>query len=505
MIMSLTSLYFFVFLILLFILYYCFQSFQQFILLAGSVAFYYAVSPNTYWKITAMLMYILIITYIGGRIIDTQAGRKKKIVFALAVFLLGALLVVTKYLYNVLELMHHFLSFSSDFSFLRVGSIVGISYFLLSAIGYLADVYMEICKSEKNIVRMSLFIFYFPQVISGPITRFTDMRRQFISQHKLNYDVVSHGVRRMIWGYLKKLVISERFAVIVNAVYQDYSSYSAIGILGATLCYAIQIYTDFSGCMDIVLGASELFGINLPENFRTPYMSQSYQEFYQRWHITLGNWMRDYVMYPVQKSRFIQKIGDKSRKVFGKKRGMMVSFYLAMFILWVFIGVWHGGTALYFMVSTLIPFVFLVISDFLQSQFKKLNMILKVDTDKQSFIWFRRARTWLVLCAIFLFLSAGSVHGGINVLRHMVNNPISFTTFEEAIANIGLNSKDVAIMLLGLIILLLSDIAEDMGTSLQEIMNRQNTAIRIFLILVEISSILFYGELGQSEFIYFKF
>lgn len=503
--MSLTSLYFFVFLILLFILYYCFQSFQQFILLVGSVVFYYAVSPNAYWKITAMLMYILIVTYIGGRTIDTQTGWKKKIVFALAVLLLGALLVVTKYLYNVFELMHHFLSFSADFSFLQFGSIVGISYFLLSAIGYLADVYMGICESEKNVVRMSLFIFYFPQVISGPITRFTDMRNQFVLQHKLNYDAVSYGIRRMIWGYLKKLVISERFAVIVNAVYQDYSSYSAIGIFGATLCYAIQIYTDFSGCMDIVLGASELFGIKLPENFRAPYMSQSYQEFYQRWHMTLGNWMRDYVMYPVQKSKFIQKIGDKSRKILGKKRGKMVSFYLSMFILWVFIGVWHGGTALYFMVSTLIPFVFLVISDFLQPQFKKLNMILKIDTNKQSFIWFRRVRTWIVLCAIFLFLSAGSVHGGIDVLQHMVSNPISFTTFEVAIANMGLNSKDVVIMILGLIILLLSDIVEDTGTSLQEIMNRQNTAIRMFLILVEIVCVLFYGKFGQSQFIYFQF
>lgn len=478
---------------------------QNTILLVGSILFYYMISSGSYLKITVMILYISIVTYVGGWLVGCSKGLRRRIIFVISVLLLVFLLISTKYLYNILALIGQLCSLSPDFSIFKFGSIVGISYFLLSAIGYLADVYMGICKPEKNVVKLLLFVFWFPQMISGPITRFQEMECQFNMRHQLNYDIVTHGIRRMIWGYYKKLVISERFAIIVNGVYSDYLSYSAIGILGATLCYAIQIYTDFSGCMDIVCGASEIFGIKLPDNFKSPYLAQSYQEFYQRWHITLGNWMRDYVMYPIQKSHMIQGIGDVSKKIIGKKKGKKVSFYIAMFILWLLIGIWHGGTALYFMVSTLIPFTILVLSDFLQPLFKRMNQFFRIDTSKSSFIWFRRMRTWIVLCTIFLFLSAGSVHGGIDVLRHMIYHPISFTSFEIAMANIGLNIKDIVIMLLGGVMLLISDLVEDNGTSLQEIMNKQNTIARILVIGIEIFCILLYGKLGQSEFIYFKF
>lgn len=142
-------------------------------------------------------------------------------------------------------------------------------------------------------------------------------------------------------------MISERFGIIVSAVYGSYGDYSAIGIIGATLAYAVQLYTDFFGCMDIIMGVSGLFGIRLPENFNAPFFAKSVQEFWQRWHITLGLWFKDYVMYPVQISRPVVKFGKKCRKRVGKKAGKKIPFYLSMLVLWFLIGVWHGGTGYY--------------------------------------------------------------------------------------------------------------------------------------------------------------
>ena len=215
---------------------------------------------------------------------------------------------------------------SSDFSWFQFAAVIGISYYALSAIGYLIDVYWESYRAERNIVNVGLFIFYFPQLISGPFTRYGEMAPQFNERTKLDYSNVTNGIRRMIWGYFKKLVISERFGIVVATVYGDYHSYSMIGIAGATLCYAIQLYTDFSGCMDIIMGASELFGIKLPENFRAPFFSQSIQEFWQRWHMTLGRWFREYVYFPLGGSRC--------------SKGKMIRNLL---VVWMLTGIWHGS------------------------------------------------------------------------------------------------------------------------------------------------------------------
>lgn len=167
----------------------------------------------------------------------------------------------------------------------------------------------------------ALFAGFFPQLVQGPINRYAELSKTLYSEKEFHYEQVTFGLQRILWGLFKKLVISERMAVIVNTIYGDYVTYSGLYIAVGTVCFAFQLYTDFSGAMDIALGLSEALGIRMAENFETPFFARSISEYWRRWHITLGTWMKDYIFYPVLKSDLFVAIGDAARKKLGKKRG----------------------------------------------------------------------------------------------------------------------------------------------------------------------------------------
>ena len=503
--MSLTSFSFFVFLLVTLVAYYSIKPLQKYILLAASVYFYLAISPLSTLQVVLLVLFMALVPYVGAILMEKSKGAVKSAVFCISVLSLVSVLFVLKYAYNILEIFKKLFGLNADFSALQFVGIIGISYYALSAIGYLIDVYWESYRAEKNPANVGLFVFYFPQVISGPVTRYADMREQFNTKFNVNFDNITDGMRRMAWGYFKKLVISERFAIAVSAVYGSYWEYSFVGILCATLCYAVQLYTDFSGCMDIIMGASMMFGIELPENFNAPFFSETVQEFWQRWHITLGNWFKDYVMYPFQKSKFIQTIGKKAKKVLGKKAGKKIPFYLAMLLLWFLIGLWHGGTPHYFVASAGIPFTLLFLSDLLQPVFVKLTQVLKVNTECASWHWFRRIRTWMLVNLIWLVVCANGIDSTGDIIVHMIKKPWAYTTFESAMTTIGLDMLDVVIMLIGLLILYIAEKCAYEKTTIFKVMDKQNAVVRIVVLYAEILMILFHGMVGSSSFIYFKF
>ncbi len=190
-------------------------------------------------------------------------------------------------------------------------------------------------------------------------------------------------------GLFKKLVISERMAVIVNTIYGDYVTYSGLYIAVGTVCFAFQLYTDFSGAMDIALGLSEALGIRMAENFETPFFARSISEYWRRWHITLGTWMKDYIFYPVLKSDLFVAIGDAARKKLGKKRGKKVPTYLGMAVLWFTVGMWHGGAWKYIIGSGLLHCFYIISGQMLEPAFKKLTHVFKVNTECYSFRLFK--------------------------------------------------------------------------------------------------------------------
>lgn len=169
---------------------------------------------------------------------------------------------------------------------------MGISFYTLTLLGYLFDVYYEIGPVQRNYGKLLLFGCYFPTMISGPIMKYSDMEKQMYTGHKLDYRNVTFGMQRMLLGFFKKLVISERTAILANEIFNNYEKYSGVSIWVGAAAFTMQLYTDFDGCMDIVLGISECFGIRLPENFSAPFLSRSIEEYWRRWHISLGDWLK---------------------------------------------------------------------------------------------------------------------------------------------------------------------------------------------------------------------
>ena len=502
---SLTNVYFFVFLTVALLLFYLIKPIQKYILLAASIAFYLLISSGSKLRLCALIFIMGMVTYVGAILIEKVKGKLRGVVLLVSVLGLASMLIVFKYAYNLLNLIANIIHKPADFSFLAFATIIGLSYYSLNAIGYLIEVYWNNQKAERNVADVFLFVFYFPQIISGPITRFSQMQPQWSEKKKFDVDMFLHGVRRMLWGYFKKLVISERFALVVSAVYGDYTNHGFLSIAGATFCYAIQLYTDFSGCMDIVMGASMMFGIELPENFRAPFFSETIQEFWQRWHITLGTWFKDYLMFPLQKSKGLQKLGKWSKKKIGKNFGKKVPFYCSMLVLWFLIGLWHGGTGYYFLASAVVPCTLLIISDLCQPLFSKLVQKMRINVKSKGWIIFRRVRTFLLTGIIWMVVCSGGVGRSVSVVKHSFRHFLGGVSAGDFMKISGLTFIDLAVMLCGLIVLYFSEYLTDRGGSIFETIDKRKPVIGIALIYAEIIAIFVFGMVGASSFIYFKF
>lgn len=504
--MSLTSFNFFMFLVITMILFYVIRPVQKYILLIASIYFYINISSVNNTKLCLLILFVGFITYIGAIFVEKTNGIWKNLILSCSIFGLVMTLFVFKYAYNVFLVFSTLFRSPADFSWFKFSSVIGLSYYVLSAIGYIVDVYWGSYKAEKNIVDVFLFIFYFPQLVSGPLTRFGGgVSFQIVEHKKFDANYVLLGLRRMAFGYFKKLVISERFSMVVATIYGNYTEYSLVGIVGATLCYAIQLYTDFSGCMDIVMGASLMFGVRLPENFNAPFFSETIQEFWQRWHITLGTWFKDYLMYPLQKSKGIQKVGKWSKKRLGRKLGKKIPFYISMLVLWFLIGLWHGGTGYYFIASAGIPCIFLILSDLCQPIFKKLVTKLNINTECLSWRWFRRIRTLLLICICWMVVCANGTHNFIAIVNHALTNLWNYTAFNTTVETIGLTSIDILLMAVGVVVLYLSDLCSCRGENIFKVMDKQNYLLKVALIYLEVTTILMHGMVGTSSFIYFRF
>lgn len=504
--MSLTSFGFFVFLLFTCVAYYAIKSCQKIILFAASLFFYVHISyAFGIQNILILILVIWILSYAGALLLQRVCTERRPMVLFGLILSLISILFVFKYAYNLLSIVQTLFHLDRDISFLKFVSIIGVSYYVLSAIGYLVEVYWGNLEADKDILNVGLFIFFFPQLISGPLTRYQAMQSQFNRKHSLRYDTISHGLRRMIWGYFQKLVISERFAIIVSSVYGNIDHYGGLGILMANLAYAIRLYTDFSGCMDIVLGTAMLFDIQLPENFNAPFFSESIQEFWQRWHITLGIWFKDYVMYPLQKSGPMQKCGKLAKHIIGKKYGKKIPFHLSMLVLWFLIGIWHGGTAYYFIASGLIPCVLLIFSELLNPVSIRFYSTLHIERKNKIFCLCRRIKTQVLLCLCWIFVNAESTGRGIRIIKYSLKHPLILSTQADFPFSMGLSYRSIFIMFFSLAILLFVEQIKYRNSTIFLEMDKKPFLTRIFLIYCELILILFCGKVGTSAFIYFQF
>ncbi len=415
--MSLVSALFLVFVAAVVLLYYVLpKSFRFWVVLAASLAFSAFLGFYT-------LLFVLVsavLCYVGGLL----SGPSKKTALRNAATIITvviniALLCAVKY-YNVIGLAAERLNLmfgavNGANSFFLYAVPVGMSFYVLQTTGYILDCRWEKIAPEKNFFKVLLFSTYFPQLMSGPMNTYASLSAEFEKAKEVKFDFsrISDGAVRVAWGFFKKLVIAERAAIVVNKIYADHLTYTGWFIPLGVFFFAIQLYTDFSGCMDVVIGVSHMLGIELPENFNCPFFSKNVKEYWRRWHITLGAWLRDYLMYPVLKSTPLIKIGDWSKAKFGKKNGKKVPTYIALLILWFAVGYWHGGLWNYVIGSGILHFIYIVLGMIFEPWFKKIRP--KIGADKLYFRIFQSVRTFILMLTGFVFFRSASVGDAVDM------------------------------------------------------------------------------------------
>ena len=416
--MAITSLKFFAFLAVIYLLYCLVPRQKRWFVLLGASLFFYVVCGSLRLFVVTLLQ--ILVAY--GAAIRTDKQQREGvstkintagILTCLAVlFQIGALLYYKEMNFFVTNgnILLHLLGKESTLSLWQIVAPLGISYYTLSYIAYILDVYWGVVSPQRNFLKFCLFGIYFPIMISGPITRYQEIEQDLYAGNRADYQGFCFGLQRILWGLFKKLVIADRMTPIVQEIWSGdfYGWCVLIGVLG----YAWQLYMDFSGCMDVVLGASELFGIRLPENFNTPLYATSLSEYWRRWHITLGAWVKDYVMYPILKTKGLQTRAKKWKKKYGKKMGKKMTTWIGLFFTWLVVGLWHGGAWTFVFGSGLFFFLMIVGGQILEPIGKWC--IEKMHIPTQSFGWklWQRIRTFVLFSASISFSWSASMKDG---------------------------------------------------------------------------------------------
>ncbi len=428
--MKLTDFYFLCSFAIILVIYYVVPSkYRWGVLFVSSIAYYlFAGHPLLvlYPLVSTILIYFLGKRIAGftadGNDADDAANKKRRLYLLTGICVLLAVLVVLKYLKFV---------FAGRTTLMPDGSVsvteilvpLGLSYYTFTLIGYLVDVYNGIAEPADNIFKFITFGMYAPALSSGPIMKYREVAASFYEDHPFDIDRIARGCQRILWGFFKKVVIADRLNVIVASVYDLPIFFSGPYIWVAILSFTFQLYTDFSGLMDIVLGISECFGLKLPENFNTPFLAQTISEYWRRWHITLGVWFKEYVFYPLLRSKVHTSLQSKLREKFGKKTGKRLSTFAAMFVLWSTVGLWHGGNMTYVIGSGLLHWFYIVLEECFEEPFKKLWTRLNIDPANRFLNCVRIVRTFIFVNIGNVFFRAATVRDALSMFKYAFDKP----------------------------------------------------------------------------------
>ncbi len=402
------------------------------------------------------------------------------------------------------------------FEFVSVLQPMGISFYTLRAVGYLADIHRGSCKAEKKPLKFLLFISFFPIVVQGPLSNYNDIAPTLFAGNSFDKRNVSFGLQRMLWGFFKKLVVADRVMKAVMIFVSDPETYNGAYALIGMLLYTVDLYADFTGGIDITIGISEILGIKVSENFERPYFSTSLKEYWRRWHITMCEWFKNYVFFPVSVSKPMQKLLKFSRKCFGERVGKRIPVYVSSFIVWTLTGIWHGATW-NFVVWGLLNWIILMVSEEFEPLYDRFHKRFKW-TASFGYRMFMMLRTFLLITVLNLFDCFVNVKTTLRTIISVVTAGNYKGALAGAYASFGLSAADIIIVSVSLVIMFAVSIAEEKMTVSGETSGnskvREKIAILPFPAKVCIwtalfAAVLLLGAYGagydQSQFIYNKF
>ena len=374
---------------------------------------------------------------------------------------------------------------------------IGISFFTLQAISYLFDVYRGLIKADDNIFRLALFMSFFPQIVEGPICRYGQTADQLWNVKQIEFENLKLGAQRILFGLMKKLVIADRLNPLIKEVFSNYSNYQGGIIAIAAVCYTIQLYMDFSGTMDAVMGIAQIFGVTMPENFQRPFFSKSISEFWQRCHITLGTWFKDYIFYPVTMSRPMKNLTSSARKRLGNHFGPLLAGSVALFCVWFCNGLWHGSAWNYIFFG-MYHFALILAGNIISPAVTATNKKLHINADCFAYRTMQMVRTTILVIIGELFFRAEGLKDGLAMFGKMVTD-FSFSTLDSTLMDkLKIDVQDIIIVAVALVIIFVISVLNEKGINIRLSLKKKNIVIRWGLLYALIMFIVIFGAYGKG-------
>lgn len=491
--MLFNSIHFLAFFPIVVLLYYCIPDrLRNFWLLVCSYYFY--MSWNAEYAV--LLLGSTIITYIGGLLIQKYRGHGAGAKAAVAAsFVLNlSMLAFFKYSGFLLSNLSKVLGMinirmqAPKFDLLLP---VGISFYIFQALGYTMDVYRGKIGAERNFLRYAVFVSFFPQLVAGPIERADNLLGQFRTQHRFRPEKVKDNLLLMAWGYFMKMVIADRIAIFVDAVYGDYDHYGGWYIVTATVLFAFQVYCDFAGYSTIAAGAAGVMGFDLMDNFRSPYCAVSIKDFWSRWHISLTSWFKDYLYIPL-----------------GGNRCGRLRQYLNQMIVFLISGLWHGAQWSY-VVWGGINGLFLVTGEIIAPFKKRLKKLIGWKEEALSNRVLEAAVTFVLVDFTWIFFRAGGGRDAVQMLGSILRADNFQIFLNHSLYKLGLDQRNFILLLLSIILLITVDVLHNRQIRVREWLKKQNLWFRWLIYILLFESILVFGIWGvgydKTAFLYFQF
>jgi D-alanyl-lipoteichoic acid acyltransferase DltB (MBOAT superfamily) len=428
-----------------------------------------------------ILGFTIVIDYFAGIWLEKTIGKNRKYFLIASLIANIGVLAVFKY-YNFLNdnlsALLNSLGYINKIPHLSILLPIGLSFHTFQAMSYTIEVYRGNQKAEHKFGIYALYVMFYPQLVAGPIERPQNLIHQFYEKHKFEYDRVVEGLKLMLWGFFMKLVIADRLAIYVNAVYNNFSRHSGITLLVATVFFAFQIYCDFSGYSNIAIGIAQVMGFRLMTNFNRPYLSGSISEFWKRWHISLSSWFRDYFYISL-----------------GGNRVSIPRWYFNLLIVFIISGLWHGANWTFIIWGGLngLYLVFAIITNKLRNQ---INHHLLIDRLPRLQHFIQIFFTFILVCFAWVFFRADSLDDAISIFHKifLMKGPLFIGSPAFAIYS-----------LLGIMFLLIVEVKVEFFKGKFSFFHNPNAWVRKLSYTFILLLILTFGVLDGGQFIYFQF
>jgi len=438
----------------------------------------------------------IIIDYFAAIFIENSMGRKRTAYLVLSIVSTCALLFFFKY-YNFvnsnLMALFDFIHWNYPIGLLNIILPIGLSFHTFQSLSYVIEVHRGKQKAEHNFGIYALYVMFFPQLVAGPIERPQNLLHQFHKEHMFDYQQASDGLKLILWGLFKKVVIADRLAIAVSYVYGSAYDHNGYSLFIATVFFAFQIYCDFSGYSDIAIGSAQVMGFRLMDNFNRPYFSKSIGEFWKRWHISLSTWFKDYLYIPL-----------------GGNRVAKWRLYFNLMVTFVISGLWHGANWTFIFWGGLNG-LYLVVEDMTQN----IRKTFFGNLPRFFALYLQIGLTFSLTCIAWIFFRATSINQAFHIFKTIVSEVAAGVIFllkgeyvkiwrHLSCPSVGLAYDQLIIAIVMIIVLIIIHAIQRHG-SIRHMLADKPAVVRLAVYYALALSIVFFGMFGKNQFIYFQF